>query len=186
MRNGRHYLGGKHPQPVNRRQGLSSPINRVWVKEILDCSARDEVAALLREIGYKDRREGQRISEAELKSALQQALAAYLDSAEGRADFQHRKETALKSRCEEYLVSPEGQRRLTEIKLRLAAGQVSRDTDVFERACRDEIARQVERWLASPAGQEAVEQERHRKIRSAAEETSRAKGGSWIERTIKQ
>jgi hypothetical protein len=67
-----------------------------------------------------------------------------------------------------------------------AGGAVTADKDVFEYACRMEIAMRVDRWLRSPAGQEAVEHERKRALQNQLKEGHQTEQPSWIERQLRK
>ena len=103
-------------------------------------------------------------------------------SAEGRRELSRLKEALLKEEARRWLQSDEAQSKLEELKPHLIAPKACELPDVFERACKEAIAKQVAEWLQSPVGQEAIDQERTRTL----QEEAKSKRDSWISRLTNQ
>src|SRR5262245_17029117 len=156
-----HFQGKRTAtQPANRTTGLSSETNRAWVMEILDRSTQDEIANVLKLVRYQPPPGSISVSLEQIGHAVDKHATAYLGTANGQTELARRQRELISQQAEKWLDSEEAHLQLEKLKASSCAGKLAADPDLFEQACRQEITKQVEDWLRSPVGQEAIEQER--------------------------
>ncbi len=178
------HRGG--PGPQLHSHGLSSAINRQWVVQILNNSTREDIAAVLQQVGFRPPPEWAVLSKAERRAELERRILADLATASGQNELARLRREILEREAHRWLRSEDGLSQLLELKTALLAGQVAADEDLCARACREALAGRVERWLKSPLGQEAIEQERQRAARSQNQPPARRKGDSWIHAAVNE
>jgi hypothetical protein len=169
-------------RPNHSAAGLSSKVNRRYVLDVLNHSTPDEVTRLLAEARYTDRANISIYAD-QIKAEVRRLAEAYMASAAGRAEASRLKHDMAKREAETWLMTEQGRLALGQAKARLAARELLKDGDIFERACRAAIDEHVSAWLASPAGREAIEQARLRKVKKSTESTQKQ---SWITKYIQQ
>lgn len=178
-------LGRREPPlPVTAARGLSSKLNRDWVAQILEYSAGEQIAALLKSIRYRPPEAAQPASPGDMRIILEKKAAEYVKTPEGSRELKQLRAQALERETAHWLKSVEGLRRLEETKAALLANKVAAIPEVFERAYRAEIQRQVTRWVDSPRGQEAIEQAKKRILHSQISQTAVPKGPNWVDQAL--
>jgi hypothetical protein len=158
---------------IIRKAGLSSERNRQIVVEILQDSTQEDIAKILVAVGYCPPPDTFRIPPAQREAEIKRRADAYLATVDGQRDLSCLKEERLEKEAEKWLRTNDAQDKLEKLRARVFGSHSADDPDLFERACRDEIAKQVAEWLASPLGQEAVDQARTRTLQAQAADLSR-------------
>jgi hypothetical protein len=148
-------------QPLSPDLGLSSKINRTWAITVLSKSSPVEIASVLREIGYEIPPDSA-VSSGDIDNAIGREVEAFLRSFEGQEHLRRSKEEALNREVQKWLRGKQGKAQLKRMKIARLADEFEKDGIEFHSACRAEIKRRVQCWLDSPAGEEAIEQARHR------------------------
>jgi hypothetical protein len=184
-KNHRHKVSDSQSIPTNPSPGLSSRLNWRWARAVLNKSTAEDIAELLREVGYRAPAHSA-LTSSQIQIALEKHVAAYLVTSNGAAELSRMKQEALRCRAEKWLESDDAYMELQELKASLIAREVASDKDVFEVSCRLAIEREVARWLNSPAGQEAVEQERIRVARARAQAAAASNARGWIDREVSE
>lgn len=120
-----------------------------------------------------------------LRTEIARRLMEYLKTSEGEAEMSRAKQQLLSQEAERWFAAAEGRASLQEARGRLVDAEMAKDPDIFERAVRDEIARRVDIWANSPAGQEAIEQERQQRMRKESQANEAAsKSREWIAQVL--
>ena len=148
--------------PARPELGLSSDLNRTWMLRILHHSLPHEVDAVLAEARYRPA--GGPARPGGNQPAVERVAENYLRSEAGQKHLAKRKDELIAAAAERELATEAGRRRIEEVKARLLARSVAEDVDAFSRLCRDEVRRQVERWLQSPQGRETLEFAKRRAV----------------------
>jgi len=181
------YRHSSSVKPSYADAGLSSKLNRDSAKRILDRSSPDEIASLLRTVRYVPPVNEGAMAKAALTKKLDAEVAAYLKSNIGQQRVKVLCEQAMDKAVKDWFSTNEAQLKAKESKLRILSSKVADDKDVLEKACRDAIDREVSRYLSSPQGQDAIEQERKRRVQQlAVKKTDSPQMTSWIDDTLEK
>jgi hypothetical protein len=161
-------FGGAVPTAVATGRGLDSRLVRKQVLDVLNPSEWHEVERLFNELGFRSSKTGGDGRSGLRETAVEQEAKGYVQTERGREEVWKRIDQMVREMAGRELNSDAGRQKVERVMAVVFAERLSEDADAFSRACRQEVARLVERWLNSPAGKEHVEVARQRAAQNAA------------------
>lgn len=159
--------------------------NKQYIIGLLRNAGADEIHDILRQIRFPGFGPTTTQSKAVFDNALETDARNFLRSREGLAAIDRRRGELVDAEANNYLNSPEGQKRLAKVTSQLAAATICDNDDLMNKLCREAAKQEVECWLRSQRGQQTFSHLLERAIDEGLVEWSDSERKDWIHQKVR-